>query len=139
MTDEQAQTIIRELQIIRKLVYTYGLGEDIPGGPSPGILAGIKTEIHELRELLEERMSMSETDRAFFDLSVLLKQQIDAFLELQNLVVATHKTLAKLHPQFEETYAGILKSLKDGTENQRDQMKMWRVQAQKTLDALAKK
>ncbi len=56
MTDEQAQVIIQELQIIRKLVYTYGLGEDLQGGPSPGILAGIKAEIHELRELLQERL-----------------------------------------------------------------------------------
>jgi hypothetical protein len=55
MTDEQAKTIIQELQIIRKLVYTYGLGEDIPSGPSPGILAGIKSEIQGIRELLEER------------------------------------------------------------------------------------
>jgi polyhydroxyalkanoate synthesis regulator phasin len=103
VTEEQAKTVIQELTIIRKLIYTYGLGEDIPGGPSPGILAGIKDEIHELRESLEGTPMKTRTPNPPDPMSE-LSDNID---QLRKEVSALNLAIANLTPVLE----GIQKAL----------------------------
>jgi hypothetical protein len=57
---------------------------------------------------------------------------------LQTLVVAMHKALSKLNPQFAGTCKGFLESPSSDMGKGLDQMKVWQAQAHKTLAALSR-
>jgi hypothetical protein len=117
MTDEQAQQMIsalaqtsEELQIIRKMIYTYGLGEDSSSGPCPGVLAGIKNEIHGVRELLEDRMT--DEERRFLMLS--LSAVATHLSRLDGKIRACEQVLKK-HPEVSAEYQKALSGIGEET------------------------
>lgn len=76
---------------------------------------------------------MDQSPASFFNLSVVLEQQLETVIANQRLLIAMHETLKHLLPKYETEVLAALANPQQPKKEQQDAILLWTTQAKKTL------